>query len=258
VDAVVDLHSHVLPGLDDGARSLAEGVAMARAAHADGIEALVATPHVRYDFPTTPEEMEGRLAELREALAAASVPLDVLPGGELDRAAAVELDDASLGRFGLGGNPRLLLLESPYSTWGADVGAAARHLASRGFRVLLAHPERNGAVQAHPEVLAPLVADGVLVQLTAASVDGRLGGRCREASRVLLERELVHVISSDAHGPDARGWGLSAAAAAVGDEELAHWLTASVPAALVAGEPLPPRPPWVGSRGGRRRRFLGG
>ena len=117
---------------------------------------------------------------------------------------------------------------------------------------MLAHPERNTEVQEAPERLRPLVDAGVLVQLTAASVDGRLGRRTQACALSLLETGTAHLIASDAHRPTIRRVGLGAALEAVGDAELGHWLVEGVPAALVAGEPLPPRP----RRGRVKRRRL--
>jgi protein-tyrosine phosphatase len=239
---VIDLHSHILPGVDDGAATLEASVEIARSALADGIEAIAATPHVRRDYPTSVETMEERVAEVRKALGAAGVPLRVLGGGELDLEQLRELGDDDLRRFGLGGNPGLLLLEFPYYGWPLQLPELLFDLRMRGFRSVLAHPERNGEVQARPEQLAPIVESGALVQLTAASVDGRLGRGSRDTAFRLLELELAHLIASDAHAPSIRQIGMTAAAEAVGDRTLARWLTKEVPAALVAGEPLPERP----------------
>jgi hypothetical protein len=102
---VIDLHTHVLPGVDDGCRTLEQSLDLARAAVEDGIRAIAATPHVRSDFPTSPETMERLVDEVREAVAAEGLPLDVLRGGELalDRLELLSLDEVR--RFGLGGNP---------------------------------------------------------------------------------------------------------------------------------------------------------
>jgi protein-tyrosine phosphatase len=108
-------------------------------------------------------------------------------------------------------------------------------------------------VQSDPELLRPLVDAGVFVQLTAGSVDGRLGANAKRASRALLDAQLAHLIASDAHAPQVRAAGLAAAAAAVGDETVAVWLTNSVPAAIVSGSALPLRP----AQGKRRRLGLG-
>ena len=239
---MIDLHSHVLPGVDDGVRTLDESLALLRAAAEDGITHIAATPHVRDDYPTSPETMERGVEALNEAAREAGIPVEVLRGGELDLAVAAQLDDATLARFGLGGNPTVLLLECPYHGWPLDLRDFVFRLEMRGFSALLAHPERNPDVQADPELLRPLVDAGVLVQLTAASVDGRLGSAARRARRALLDAELAHLIASDAHAPQVRAAGMASAAAAVGDEALASWLTEDVPAAVISGSELPPRP----------------
>ena len=239
---MIDLHSHCLPGIDDGVTTLEASLDLLRAAHEDGIDRIVATPHVREDYPTTPEEMERLVQEVNEAARAESIPVEVLRGGELDLEFAGRLDDDSLRRFGLGGNPSLLLLEFPYLGWPLGLPDLVFTLQLRGFRVLIAHPERNADVQPDPDRMRPLVDNGALVQVTAASLDGRLGGRTRATAMRLVEAGLAHVVASDAHAPDVRSIGMSAAAAAVGDEPLARWLTTDVPAALLDGRPLPARP----------------
>src|SRR5690348_17595431 len=106
---MIDLHSHILPGVDDGARSMEDSLEIARAAVADGIQVIAATPHVRDDWPTDVGVMESGVAELRAELEAAGIPLDVRPGGEIALEWIPRLSDDQLARFGLGGNPRYLL-----------------------------------------------------------------------------------------------------------------------------------------------------
>ncbi len=240
---MIVLHSHILPGLDDGARDLDEAVEIARAAVADGTRVIAATPHVREDYPTTSSSMQNGVAALRAALTRAGIDLVVLPGGEiaLEQLDRLSVDD--LRRFGLGGNPSYLLLETPYYDWPLAFGEAVFDLAAAGITPIIGHPERNTAVEDNPERIAELVRAGALVQLTAASIDGRLGKPPRACARRLLDAELVHLIGSDAHSPGLREVGLSRACAALGDEALARWLTEEVPSAIVANEPLPPRPP---------------
>jgi protein-tyrosine phosphatase len=239
---VIDLHSHILPGLDDGAATLEESLQIARAAVVDGIDTIAATPHVRDDYPTSAAEMEERVAEVREACVAAGIPLDVRPGGELALDRLVRLSSDDLRRFGLGGNPRCVLLEFPYYGWPLDLGDRLFRLRTEGLSAVLAHPERNADVQADPERLGGLVRGGALVQVTAAALDGRLGRRVRETATALVELELAHLVASDAHAPSVRAIGMRGAADAIGDEALADWLTRAVPAALLAGEALPERP----------------
>jgi protein-tyrosine phosphatase len=216
---------------------------MARSAVADGVTTLAATPHVRDDYPTTPEEMEQALEALREALRSEAIELEVAPGGELALEHIARLGSDELRRFGLGGNDRWLLVEFPYTGWPLGLPRIAERLAGDGFGIVLAHPERNPDVQAVPGRLQDFIDEGMLVQLTAASVDGRLGKRTRETSFTLLELGLAHLLASDAHAPSIREIGLSAAVASIGDEALARWLTADVPAAIVAAAQPPDRPP---------------
>lgn len=244
---MIDLHSHLLHDLDDGPRALAASVSIARAMAADGVTSVAATPHVRDDWPgVTPAARDTRLRELRAALAAEEVALDVLPGGEIALDALPRLTAVERAAFGLGGNPAVLLLEFPYWGWPLQLGDTVFQLVLEGITPVLAHPERNLEVQDAPERLEPAVRAGALVQLTAASVDGRIGRGAQGTCRRLLDLGLAHVIASDAHTAEVRAAGLSRAAAAVGGG-LGRWLTLDVPGALLAGEPLPPRP------GGRRR-----
>jgi protein-tyrosine phosphatase len=240
---VIDLHSHILAGVDDGARDRAESLAIARDAVADGITRIAATPHVRGDYPTSADVMERLVVELRRELERERIPLEVLPGGELALMQALELPDAELRRFGLGGNPSVLLLEFPYISWPLGLEDLIRGLRTRGFRTVLAHPERNDEVQADPERLAQFVAAGALVQLTAASVDGRLGRGPLRCSKRLIELELVHLVASDAHRARSttRNVALSRAVDQVGPE-LGRWLTVDVPDAVVEGADPPARP----------------
>jgi protein-tyrosine phosphatase len=239
---MIDLHSHILPGLDDGPETLEGSLELARAALDDGTELIAATPHVRDDYPTTASQMESAVEEVRTALSDAGVELELRPGGELGLERLDELEPAELRRFGLGGSATYLLVESPYYGWPLDLEERLFRLQATGMTPVLAHPERNAEVQADPERLRQLVERGALVQLTAASVDGRLGRRPQQASSRLLELGLAHLLASDAHAPAVRAAGLSAAARSLGDQSLARWLTRDVPAALLASEELPPRP----------------
>nr|MBA3842470.1 phosphotransferase [Actinomycetota bacterium] len=184
---MIDLHSHVLPGLDDGAADVVEALAICQAAVADGIHTLAGTPHVRHDYRTTAAAMESALARLREA---AGDLIRLVPGAELDLD-ELERPVDELRRFGLGGNPEYLLVETPYTGWPLDLPDKLFRLRLAGFTPVLAHPERNHEVQSRPELLEPIVAGGVLVQLTAASVEGRIGDRSRATSRTLIDRGLA-------------------------------------------------------------------
>jgi protein-tyrosine phosphatase len=247
---VIDLHSHILPGLDDGSRTVEDARLLARRAAEDGVTAVAATPHVRSDYPTRPEEMERGVARLREDFAEQRISVEVLPGGEIDLGALAGLDDDDLRRFALAGSGRYLLLEFPYSGWPSGLEETVYALGLKGLVAVLAHPERNREVQAGPDRLAEAVRMGALVQLTAASLDGRIGRSSQATATRLLELGLAHLLASDAHTPEIREAGLAAAAEALEDEPLARFLTVEAPCAIVAGEPVPDPP-----RKSRRRRW---
>lgn len=243
---MIDLHTHVLPGLDDGPATLAGSVALAEVAAHAGTRTLVATPHLRGDHPEVrPDELGERASELTEHLRARGLPVEVLPGAEVDLDAAAALDDGELALATLAGNGRDLLLETPYGPLPPDFDARVRELASRGFRVTLAHPERSADVQARVELVGELVASGVLVQLTARSLVTRTAAA--PAARALLERGWAHVLASDAHGLDRRPPDLGARVRQAADA-LPHaaaeleWMVTEAPRAILDGRPLPERP----------------
>jgi protein-tyrosine phosphatase len=238
---MIDLHAHILPGLDDGPATLDDAIAILRAAVGDGTELIAATPHVRDDYPTTPQAMETGLAELRSAIDDERIPIQVTSGGEIALDQLSNLDDSELRRFTLGDSHHVLI-ETPYLGWPLDLGEHLFELTLGGFLPVLAHPERNQDVQLEPELLRPLVEGGVLVQITAASLDGRFGRGPQGAARKLLSLELAHLVASDAHDLALRKAGLSSALSTLGDDELARWLAHDVQAAILDGKELPLRP----------------
>jgi protein-tyrosine phosphatase len=239
---MIDLHSHILPGLDDGARSLREARELALAAAAEGVEAIAATPHVRSDYPTRPEQMEQGVAELRRDFADQGIAVDILHGGEIELGRLWEIPQEELVRLSLGQTGRYVLLEFPYRGWPMGAKSAIYTLRNLGMTPLFAHPERNPAVQDDPQRLEPLVDTGAIVQITAASLEGGLGPASQNAAVRLVQLGLVHVLATDAHGPHIRAFGLASAAAHLGNPALASYLTTDAPAAIVRGEPLPPFP----------------
>lgn len=220
---------------------------------ADGVKIVAATPHVRADYPTSSAAMKEALTLVRAAVAQEGIDIDVRGGGEIGLDRLRHLSAEALGQFGLGGNPRLVLLEYPYYGHAPTLAHDCAALCGQGFVPVIAHPERNQMVQARPADIEEIVGAGAIIQVTAASIEGRLGRAAAQSARYLLEHELVHLVASDAHAPGVREAGLSGAAEAVGGGDLARWLTFLVPEALLAGEELPPRP--AGER--KRRRLLG-
>jgi protein-tyrosine phosphatase len=191
---MIDLHCHILPGVDDGSLDLADSLGLARQAVDDGIERICATPHIRHDHDVRIEQIAGRIEELNRALRDEGLPVEVLQGGEVAETAVEALSEEELGRVALGGGGWILLEPAPgplSDTLIARVG----HLAERGHRTLIAHPERHLSADMY-ERIAALIAEGALVQATA---DFFLRERFADGMRMLAERGLVHVLSSDAH-----------------------------------------------------------
>jgi protein-tyrosine phosphatase len=255
---VFDLHSHVLPGVDDGAPTLQASIAMARAAVTAGTTDLVATPHVTFDIPTSAQTVHDGVAALQPELDAAGVPLRLHTGGELGIARATELDDDELGALRLGGG-EWLLAECPLSPASATgFEPLLLHLQARGHRIVLAHPERSPALQRDPERLQRLVDAGMVTSITAGSLVGRFGATVQRFTQDMVAAGLVHSVASDAHDAVRRPPGLRDEIYAADDElpglaDEAEWLTVDVPRAILEGGPIPPRP---GPPPMRRRRGL--
>jgi protein-tyrosine phosphatase len=174
---------------------------------------------------------------LLQAFEREGVALSLHQGAELDVDRMQSLDEDELGRLTLAGGGRYLLVETPYHGWSARIVEQLLRPRTSGFVPVLAHPERNAAVQETPSVLEPLVRGGTLAQVTAASLDGRLGARPRKAALRLVADGLAHLVASDAHTPDIRAAGMRSALETVGDEKLGAWLVEDVPLAVLEDRP---------------------
>lgn len=259
---MLDLHCHLLPGIDDGPADFEASLELARGMAADDVRGVAATPHCRADHPgVVPAELGRRCAELERGLASAGVHLSVMPAGEVDLVWALEAGDAELRDVSYRGRGTDLLLETPYSPLPGSFEDLLFRLTVKGYRLLLAHPERNPTFQAEPDRLAELVQRGALVQVTASSLtrSPRESKTAALAHRLVLDG-LAHVIASDAHGAAAPGRpGLRAGAeVAIGlvGPARTRWLVWEVPRAILKGDPLPEQPPAPEApRRGLRARF---
>ena len=254
---MIDLHSHILPGIDDGPATLDGSLELARAAAAAGTRTILATPHINTDERIDAAMVAAGIEALRPALEAAEIPLEVLPGGEIAIWRLVDLDDDALRSLALGGGP-YLLVESPFSPVVGDFEPLVLDLHARGHRVLLAHPERCPAFQRDPPRLERLIEAGALAQVTAGSMAGAFGTTVRRFTSGLLRDGLAHVVASDAHDAVKRPPGLGAGFAALerdlpGVSMQQPWLTEAVPRAILDGAPLPERPPLPRQAGLLRR-----
>ena len=244
---MIDLHCHILPGVDDGAPDLRRSVEMARAAAEAGTHTIAATPHVRDDHPFDLRTLPDRVERLRAALREAEVDVRIEVGGEADIQKAVTLPDDALRGICLGGGP-YLLVESPYRHAVGWLEEALEDLTRRGFRLLLAHPERCPSFLSDRARLEALVEAGALCSVTAASMTGRFGSKVQGFTAELFETGLVHDVASDAHDVRGRGLGLLEGFEVLGRQlrgltEQAAWFAEAMPAAILAGTELPGRPP---------------
>ena len=238
---MIDIHCHLLPGIDDGPETLEEALEMARIAVANGIEAAHVTPHLHpgrwdNDLPKITAAVEG----YRAALAAAGIPL------ELGFAAEVRLDYEILPLIEAGRVPflgaldgfKVMLLEFPHSHMPVGADKFVAWLIARNIRPMIAHPERNKDLMRDPAKLEPFVREGCLLQLTADAVAGGFGELCEQRAREFLERGWVSVIASDAHDaverPPRMAPGRDAAANIVGEEE-AQRMTRGTPLRIARG-----------------------
>jgi protein-tyrosine phosphatase len=246
---MIDLHAHILPGVDDGPETVDAALAMARVATAAGTRAMATTCHINHMFGLGPADLAAGRKALAAALEREGIELELLAGGEIAPERLPDLDDETLAGLTLGSGT-YVLLECPFTPVGATMDTMVANLQGRGFGVLLGHPERSPTFQHDPSRLAALVDRGAYAQVTTGSFTGDFGRTAQRTATAMLERGIVHVLASDAHdavhrSPDLRAAGL--------DEEQTEWMAQVVPAAIVAGAALPDRPTLPRARGVRAR-----
>lgn len=234
---MIDLHVHILPGVDDGPEDMAESVEMCRIAADAGADRLVVTPHQRHPRWNNADRLDllGRLAAVQSEVG--RVPR-LLLGAE------IRVDSELLGEVGrlpdcpvlpMAGS-RYLLLEFPELPVGPDARSLVHELAIAGWRPILAHPERIAHWASDPASLVELVRAGALLQVTGMSVTGEFGRRAQACCRFLLDEDLVHFVASDGHDAVERPPSLARAYRAVAlgwGEERARRLMVDNPAAVI-------------------------
>lgn len=221
---------------------------MARAAAESGTKTIAATPHLHPDFPGVQvEEIAGRCEQLRAELEREQIALEVISAAEISLTWALDATDAQLTAASYGQRGRDLLIETPFAQ-AVGLDRFLHQLGAKGYRITLAHPERNSRFQQDTRPLAALVEQGILLQLNADSLLGPGGGRStKRAARELLTGGLAHVIASDGHRgtrwrPVTRLAAAVEAAAELVGPERATWMAQAAPAAIVNGTELPVPP----------------
>lgn len=254
---MIDIHAHILPEIDDGAADWATSLEMCRMAAADGVSAIVATPHMLDGvYNVSRATVLTKVEELRQRLSDAGVAITVLPGADIH----VESDFLALLKAGqlvtINDAGKYVLVEFSHYTLPPRSSEFLFSIRTTGTIPIITHPERNFDIQRRPDIVAEWVGTGNLVQVTAASITGHFGSAARELAESLLRANLVHVVASDAHSVKERSPILSAARAAVTtavSAEVAERLFMTNPEHIVKGEEfeLPEHDPIVR----KRRRF---
>ena len=238
---MIDLHTHVLAGLDDGAKSFDQSVAMIRIAAETGTTDLVATPHANLEFRWDPARVEERIAELEGSAG----------GLRIHRGCDFHLyfdnihDALAYPSKYTINHKRYLLVEFPDVLIAKSTPEVFAQLLDAGMTPVITHPERNYLLHTRMEELATWVENGCLVQVTAQSLLGRFGRDAREIARRLMKRGLVHFVASDAHDDQDRTPRLDLAYQHVAKrygQERAEFLFVTNPRAALEGEPLPEQP----------------
>ena len=260
---MIDLHTHILPGIDDGVKTEDDAVEFAKVAAADGITTIVATPHYRDGFYVNarPEVLSG-VAARRRRLEAEGVPVTLVPGAEIhicpDLVERVRSGHAPT----LADNGRTVLFELSMSQYPFELENVVYGMRLAGLQVLVAHPERIRYFQEDIRRYEALVHQGAFGQITTGSLLGVFGDDVEEFSEELVRKKLVHVVASDAHNVRGRPPVLTAAVARIGrlvGDDLARRMATEFPQAFLLGKDpdVPPVEDPKPRRGSFFRRWFG-
>ena len=240
---MIDLHCHILPGVDDGAQSPEESLSMARKAVEDGIHTIVATPHTLNGIYFNPvRKVISRVSDLQDVLLKNHINLRLYAGADVylspHMLEQIEGGDACT----INNAKRYMLLEFPPQALPPGVKDEIFTLKVNGITPIITHPERHSVIQHDMDILYELVSMGALCQVTAMSITGDFGGTVRQCSNMLLKHRLIHVIASDAHSSETRppvlSQALEATAEIMGSYEDAERMVTEAPASILSGKTL--------------------
>lgn len=209
---MIDLHCHILPGIDDGAKNMEESLAMAQSAVADGITHVLATPHHKvHGWENEKEAIQQLVTQVQAAVDVADIPLTIFPGQEVRIYGEIIEDmEAEKIQF-IDEAEQYVLIEFPSTEIPAFTEQLFYRLQHLGVVPIIVHPERNRAIQKDPNRLKELIDKGALAQLTAGSYLGGFGKEIEKLSRDLIEANMVHFIATDAHNVTNRPFNLKEA-----------------------------------------------
>ncbi len=238
---MVDIHCHILPETDDGAVSLEESVAMCRAAAADGIRTIVATPHM-FDGVHHAPDRETIRRKIAMVMQAAGNCVEIVPGGEVRYSYEIFQEaEQPEARIRLNGSS-YMLLEFPFHSIPPNIEMTIFQIMNAGITPIIAHPERNKRIQERPRILVDLVERGAYAQLDAGSLTKSFGSEAYLSAKRMVQSGIAHFIATDAHHQDRRRPMLTAAlnvAAQWGGEEYARAMVEDNPLALIRDQAIP-------------------
>jgi protein-tyrosine phosphatase len=237
---MIDIHVHILPGLDDGPADWDTAVEMCRIAAADGIATLVATPHIQ-EGVYMPERaaIRDRIEELRRRVAGI-VAIEILEGADVHYSHDLP-EQVRAGRIPLINGKRYLLLELPVNSVPPNLPEVVFQLRASGTIPILTHPERNTALQGREDQIEEMVRAGACVQISAMSLLGQFGSAAQRSANRMLKRGMVHCLATDAHSIKDRAPRLSPAVARAGrivGERAARAMVCDIPARIIAGDDI--------------------
>ncbi len=253
---MIDLHTHILAGLDDGAKTEVETIQMAKRAYENGIRTILATPHhMNRTYMNEKPVIEAHVRELNALLQSHEISMRILPGQEL-RIYGQVVDDLHQGKIQTLNNSKYLLIEFPSNEVPNYTEQLFFDLLREGIVPVIAHPERNRELIRNPEKLYDLVKQGALAQVTSGSLTGVFGKEIEKVSHDFLSRNLIHFLATDAHNLDTRTFDLREAYEKIEKNhgsELVYLLQENSEL-VIQNQNVNKQEP---ARGKKRRRFLG-
>jgi protein-tyrosine phosphatase len=240
---MIDIHTHIIPQIDDGSRSLEESLEIARKELSGGTQIMIATPHVeeRLDIEKSPQIVE-RVADLNRSFEQEGVALKVFPGAELYPSLSILRGLDNNLPITLAGSGKYVLIDLPHSALPHDFDTILFEIQSRGVTPILAHPERCPVFQPNPEGVLPYVERGICFQLNMGSFTGRHGAQATACVKKLFGMRIAHFLASDAHRPRNQSLGELVQNLSAEDATYARLLTVESGNAVIKGDRLPNLP----------------
>lgn len=200
---MIDLHAHILPGTDDGPKTVDESLEICRMAASDGIKKIVATPHVYPGiYDNQRQDILKKVARLNRLVREKGLDLEIMPGADIYFTPELFMHLDNEHYIGIN-NTNYLLIEFP-QILPVNCDALVFNLKCKGYIPIISHPERNPDIQRNPDRLKRFIEMGALAQITAMSLTGAFGYMIKRSARSMLEQGLIHIIATDAHSIDKR------------------------------------------------------